>query len=61
MNLPTPDISDIQYALGRAKKDNPYFTPLQIVDRAWQILSWQYAPAAIDEAAIERQLQKGQK
>lgn len=61
MKQPRPTPADIDYALARAQQVRPAASALSIVDQAWQILNWQYDAAAIDEAAINRQLQsKGQ-
>jgi hypothetical protein len=58
LKLPSPTAADITYALARARQERPVANAQQTVDQAWQILSWQYDAAAIDEAAIERQLQQ---
>lgn len=57
MKLPQPSAADIAYALARAQQELPFAPAQSIVDRAWNILVWQYDVAAIDEAAIQRQLQ----
>lgn len=59
MRLPQPTPADIDYALARAQQERPAASAPSIADRAWQILAWQYDAAAIEEAAINRQLSKG--
>lgn len=60
MKQPQPTPADIVYALARAQAvAHPAASAPSIVYQAWQILNWQYEAAAIDEAAINRQLSKG--